>query len=156
MPFGKPEHSGKNLPWTSPDGVPRSAITGRICQVVPDFARLECSILQAVVDRQWEQLAELLDDDFVITTAGWLETPATKQAWITEVATRHHAHKFEIHSVDVHDMGTVAVVLVLSTQWATWKDEPFEGDFRYTDVWRCDNSARWRLAVRHASLLPRK
>jgi hypothetical protein len=51
-------------------------------------------------------------------------------------------------------MGSVAVVLVLSTQRATWKDAPCEGVFRYTDVWRSDDDDGWRLAVRHASLLP--
>ncbi len=60
----------------------------------------------------------------------------------------------EIHSVDVHDMGGVAVVLMLSTQTATWKDAPFEGRFRYTDVWRHGLGDRRRLAVRHASLVP--
>jgi ketosteroid isomerase-like protein len=124
--------------------------------MAPDFVELEASILQAVVDRRWDDLADLLDDDFVITTAGWLDAPATKQAWIADVAGRHLVHHFEIHSVDVHDMGSVAAVLVLSTQSATWKDAPFNGDFRYTDVWRRDDANRWRLAVRHASLLPQR
>jgi ketosteroid isomerase-like protein len=122
--------------------------------MVRDFLHLESSILTAVVDRRWDRLASLLDDDFVITTAGWLDEPATKQAWIKEVSTRHLVHKFDIHAVDVHDMGNVAVVLVHSTQWATWKNSPFKGEFRYTDVWRKGDSGSWRLAVRHASLVP--
>ncbi|MEP7019950.1 MAG: nuclear transport factor 2 family protein [Pseudonocardiales bacterium] len=122
--------------------------------MTPDFVELETSILQAVVRRRWDDLADLLVEDFVITTAGWLHAPATKQIWMAEVAAHHLVHKFEIHSVDVRDMGSVAVALVSSTQWATWQDAPFEGDFRYTDVWRCDDTDRWRLAVRHASLVP--
>jgi ketosteroid isomerase-like protein len=121
--------------------------------MVPDFLQLESSILAAVMDRRWDRLGSLLDDDFVITTAGWLDAPATKEVWIDEVSTRHDVHEFDIHSVDVHDMGNVAVVLVLSTQWATWKDSPFKGTFRYTDVWRLGDSGNWRLAVRHASLV---
>jgi ketosteroid isomerase-like protein len=121
---------------------------------LPDFLALEASILQAVVDRRWDDLVDLLDDDFVITTAGWLDRPASKQQWIEEVAARHLVHGFDIHSVDVRDLGTVAVVLVSSTQTATWKNAPFEGDFRYTDVWRGDSAGQWRLAVRHASLVP--
>lgn len=121
----------------------------------PDFAELEASILQAIVDQRWDVLADLLDEDFLITTAGWLAAPATRREWIAEVAARHLVHRFEIRSVDVHDMGAVAVVLVLSTQWATWRDAPFQGDFRYTDVWRCRDDDVWRLAVRHASLLPK-
>jgi ketosteroid isomerase-like protein len=122
--------------------------------MVPDFLQLESSILAAAVDRRWDRLASLLDEDFVITTAGWLDEPATKHVWINEVSTRHEVHQFDIHSVDVHDMGNVAVVLVLSTQWATWENSPFKGRFRYTDVWRQADSGNWRLAVRHASLVP--
>jgi ketosteroid isomerase-like protein len=122
--------------------------------VTPDFEALERLVLQSVVDRDWVALADVLRDDFVITTAGWLKEPASKQTWIAEVAESHVLHGFDIHSVDIRDMGAVAVVLVLSTQHATWKDAPFVGVFRYTDVWRADDADRWRLAVRHASLLP--
>ncbi len=122
--------------------------------MTPDFEALERSVLQCIVDKRWADLADLLHDDVVITTAGWLNEPASKQTWIAEVAERHHLHGFDIHSVEVRDMGAVAVVLVLSTQRATWNDAPFEGMFRYTDVWRSDDCAGWRLAVRHASLLP--
>jgi len=122
--------------------------------VTPDFDALERSVLQCIVDKRWTDLAALLHDDVVITTAGWLNEPAAKQTWIAEVAESHVLHGYDIHSVDVRDMGAVAVVLVLSTQRATWKDAPFEGMFRYTDVWRADDGAGWRLAVRHASLLP--
>ena len=123
--------------------------------MVVDFLQLEASMLQAVVDREWDHLADHLHDDFAITTAGWLDAPASKQAWIDEVASRHLLHNFTIQTVEVRDMGAVAVALVLSRQWATWNDAPFEGDFRYTDVWRCDGAERWQLAVRHATLLPR-
>jgi ketosteroid isomerase-like protein len=95
-----------------------------------------------------------LDEDFVITTAGWLDQPAAKQDWIDELAARHLLEDFNIHTVDVRDMGNVAIVLVLSTQSATWKGAAFTGRFRYTDVWCQNDAGTWRLAVRHASLLP--
>lgn len=123
--------------------------------MAPEFWQLEASVLQAVVDRDWDGLGRLLDDQFAITTAGWLERPATKEEWIGEVAAHHNVHRFEIHTVDVHQMDlAVTAVLVLSTQWATWKGAPFQGDFRYTDVWRADADDHWRLAIRHASLVP--
>ena len=122
--------------------------------MTPDFEELERSILRCIVDQRWADLADLLHDDFVITTAGWLSEPASKQTWLDEVASRHLLHGFDLHSVDVRDLGAVAVVLVLSTQRATWKGAPFEGVFRYTDVWRSDDDGGWQLAVRHATLLP--
>ena len=121
--------------------------------MTPDFMQLEASILTAVVDKHWDGLRSLLDDDFVITTAGWLDAPATRDQWVDEVSTRHDLHDFEIQSVDVHDLGGVAVALVLSTQHATWKGAPFTGRFRYTDVWRPNDAGDWLLAVRHASLV---
>lgn len=122
--------------------------------MLPDFIELEASVLRAIVDRRWDDLAEVLHDDFAITTAGWLDKPASKRKWIDEVAARHLLHDFEILSVDVREMQGATVVLVLSAQSATGKGKPFQGHFRYTDVWRCDDANRWRLAVRHASLLP--
>jgi hypothetical protein len=122
--------------------------------MLPDVMELEASLLQAVVDRRWDRLAEQLHDDFRITTAGWLAAPATKQEWMDEVAAQHVLHNFEIHSVEAREMGAVCVAWVLSTQWVTWKNQPFEGDFRYTDVWTLDDIGRWRLAVRHATLVP--
>ncbi len=119
-----------------------------------DLLDRESSILQAIVDRDWDRLAAHLHDDFVITTAGWLDAPATKQNWLREVADRHSVHKFKIQAIDVRDLGRVRVALVLSTQWATWKNEPFIGDFRYTDVWHADENDEWHLVVRHATLLP--
>lgn len=70
------------------------------------------------------------------------------------MAAQHVLHRFKIHSVDLRSLGDVCVALVLSTQWVTWKRRPFEGDFRYTDVWSADERGTWRLAVRHASLVP--
>ena len=120
---------------------------------MPDFVALESSILAAIVDLRWSDVADRLDDEFVITTAGWLEAPASKQDWIAEVAARHQMHSFTIDSVDVHELGPVVVAPVLSTQKVTWQGEVRDYRFRYTDVWR-DRDGRWLLAVRHASLVP--
>jgi ketosteroid isomerase-like protein len=120
---------------------------------VPDFLALESSILTAIVDLQWGTLADRLDDDFVITTAGWLEQPATKQEWIAGLTSGLRLHRFAIDSVEEHDLGSVVVVLVLSTQTVTWEGEERDFRFRYTDVWR-QRDDDWALAVRHASLVP--
>lgn len=52
---------------------------------MPDFEKLERS---SIVDKSWADLADLLHDDFLITTAGWLTEPASKQTWLDEVAER--------------------------------------------------------------------
>lgn len=119
----------------------------------PDLSALESAVLQAIVERRWDSLLDLLDDDFLVTTAGWLEAPAGKTEWVRETEARHELHEFSIESIVERPLGDVLVALVLSTQTATWKGERAVFRFRYTDVWRRADD-RWLLAVRHASMVP--
>jgi ketosteroid isomerase-like protein len=118
-----------------------------------DLYALESAVLRAIVERRWDSLLDLLDDDFVITTAGWLEAPAGKAEWVREAETRHELHGFSIESIVERPFDDVRIALVLSTQTVTWKGEPADYRFRYTDVWRWSGD-RWLLAVRHASIVP--
>jgi ketosteroid isomerase-like protein len=119
------------------------------------FASLEAEILDCLVASDMGRLRELLDDEFVITTAGWMERPSSRDEWIEGLAAQHGPlESYQVHSVDVRMLSDVAVVLVLSTQRAVWKGEPFEGQFRYTDVFRRTPDGRWRLHTRHANLRP--
>ena len=118
-----------------------------------DIPTLEAMLLQTIVDKNWTGLADVLNDDFVITTAGWLSEPCTKAAWIKEVSEQHDLRAFELRSVDLRKAGDVTVALVSSTQRAIWKGAPFEGLFRYTDVW-CPGPHHEQLLVRHATLVP--
>jgi ketosteroid isomerase-like protein len=116
-------------------------------------ATLESAVLQAVMDRRWDALSDLLDEDFVITTAGWLAEPAGKAEWVREAEARHELHDFSIESLVERSFADTRVVLVLSTQTLTWQGERQDLRFRYTDVWRRAQD-RWLLAVRHASMVP--
>jgi hypothetical protein len=58
----------------------------------------------------------LLDDDFVITTAGWLEAPAGRADWIREVEARHELLEFSIESIVEHCFDDVRIALVLTKQ----------------------------------------
>ena len=107
------------------------------------------------IGRDWGRLRLLLDPEFVITTAGWMERPSSREEWIEGLTVQHGPlESYRVHSVDVRMLGDVAVVLVLSTQRAVWKGEPFEGQFRYTDVFRRSSDGQWLLHTRHASLRP--
>jgi hypothetical protein len=56
-----------------------------------------------------------------------------------------------VHSIDVRPVGSTYVALVSSTQWGTFRSQPFRYRFRYTDVWSATPDNGWRLHVRHAS-----
>jgi ketosteroid isomerase-like protein len=111
--------------------------------------------LDCLTAQDWGRLRALLDEEFVITTAGWMERPSSRQEWIDGLNVQHGPlESYQVHSVDVRMLGDVAVVLVLSTQRGVWKRAPFEGQFRYTDVFRRASDGRWLLHSRHASLRP--
>jgi hypothetical protein len=120
---------------------------------LPDLAALEAAVLQALVDKDRPTLMALLDERFVITTAGWLAEPAGRDEWVQEVLDRHLMHDFSIHSIEERALDGVLVALVLSSQSVTWQGQRQTYRFRYTDVWRPEGE-QWLLAVRHASMLP--
>lgn len=120
----------------------------------PDLAALETAVLQALVDKDRSTLMALLDERFLITTAGWLAEPAGRDEWVQEALDRHLMHHFSIHSIEERDLGGVVVALVLSSQTVTWQGQRQTYRFRYTDVWR-PRGEEWFLAVRHASMVPK-
>jgi hypothetical protein len=102
----------------------------------PDLAALETAVLQALVDKDRSTLMALLDERFLITTAGWLAEPAGRDEWVQEALDRHLMHHFSIHSIEERDLDGVVVALVLSSQTVTWQGQRQTYRFRYTDVWR--------------------
>jgi hypothetical protein len=119
----------------------------------PDLAALETAILQALVDKDRSRLMALLDERFLITTAGWLAEPAGRDKWVQEVLDRHLLHDFSIQSIEARELGGCVVALVLSSQTVTWQGQRQTYGFRYTDVWT-PKDEEWLLAVRHASMVP--
>jgi hypothetical protein len=119
----------------------------------PDLAALEAAVLQALVNKDRSTLMALLDERFLITTAGWLAEPAGRDEWVQEVLDRHLMHDFSIHSIEERDLDGVVVALVLSSQTVTWQGQRQTYRFRYTDVWS-SKGEDWLLAVRHASMVP--
>jgi hypothetical protein len=111
----------------------------------------EEELLQALIDHDHDAVAALLDDDFVITTAGWMADPVDKATWLTGLAD-HELDSFTIDVVAVRSRGPMAVVLARSHQAGRRAGEAWQHDFRYTDVWLTDGD-RPRLLARHASAL---
>lgn len=118
-----------------------------------DLRALEAALLEAIVSRDRPTLASLLDEDFVITTAGWMVQPAGKVEWVQQVLDQHVLHEFSIDAIDERTIEGVCVALVLSTQTVTWRGRRQTLRLRYTDLWR-PSERRWRLAVRHATMVP--
>lgn len=113
---------------------------------------------RAVRDRDWSAARALMRDDFLITTAGWIDAPIGPDAWLESLAGRYALETFDYDEIVVRDFGEVAVVLSRSTQTGTMTDTgtAWSETFRYTDVWVRDDSGDWRIATRHAGIRPQR
>lgn len=114
---------------------------------------VESRLLAALERADLAGVAELLRDDFLITTAGWLPAPVDKATWLAGLSDRMTLDRFTLRLLASRRFGDTAVVLAESDQSGTHDDTPFSMTFRYTDTWVLEDD-RWRLAVRHASAAP--
>jgi ketosteroid isomerase-like protein len=120
---------------------------------VDDLERAERELLDALRRGDLAAAADVLRDDFLITTAGWLAEPAGKRAWLEALSGQMTLDEFDLRLIAARRYGDVAVVLAESSQTGTHNDAPYSMTFRYTDVWVREGTG-WRLATRHASGVP--
>jgi ketosteroid isomerase-like protein len=120
---------------------------------VDDLEVVERELLEALQRGDMSATADLLRDDFLITTAGWLQEPVGKDAWLEALDGRMTLERFDLRLIGTRRYGDVGVVLAESAQTGTHDDAPFSMTFRYTDV-SVFERAGWHLAIRHASGTP--
>ena len=113
----------------------------------------ESRLLSALQHADLAAAAELLRDDFLITTAGWIPEPVDKSTWLAGLSGRMTLDSFSLRLLAARRFGDTAVALVESQQSGTHDGAPFSMAFRYTDTWVLEDDM-WRLAVRHASVAP--
>jgi ketosteroid isomerase-like protein len=115
-----------------------------------DLETVERELLETLRRGDLAATADLLRDDFLITTAGWLAEPVGKDAWLEAASGRMTLDHFDLNLIATRRYGDVAVVLAESAQQGSHDAAPYSMVFRYTDVWVLE-AAGWRLATRHAS-----
>jgi ketosteroid isomerase-like protein len=120
---------------------------------VDELEVVERRLLDALQHGDVSASADLLQDDFLITTAGWLPEPVGKEAWLEALTGRMTLERFDLRLIATRRYGNVGVVLAESSQKGTHDGVSYSMTFRYTDVWVLE-SAGWRLATRHASGTP--
>jgi ketosteroid isomerase-like protein len=118
---------------------------------VDELEQAETQLLAALQRADLAAVADLLRDDFLITTAGWLPEPVDKSTWLAEASRSMTLDSFTLRLVASRRFGDTAVSLVESEQSGTHAGTPFAMTFRYTDTWVLDDGV-WLLAVRHASV----
>jgi ketosteroid isomerase-like protein len=108
---------------------------------------LELKLTEAYKVRQFDLLASLLDDEFVITfengnvygKTGYISFSATSTIKV-DVA--------EMSEMKVRMHGNVAIVTGLYHERGKDKDGPYDYRDRFTDVWM-KTAGRWRLIASH-------
>lgn len=118
-----------------------------------ELEAVELGLLLALQRGDVSASADLLRDEFLITTAGWLREPVGKRAWLEALTSRMTLDRFDLRLIATQRYGNVAVVLAKSSQEGTHDGAPYSMTFRYTDVWVLEDMT-WRLATRHASGVP--
>ena len=132
------------------------ALTDEDASLVAELTELENAWWRALRDRDWPAARAFMRDDFLITTAGWIDAPLGADAWLESLAGRYRLNHFEYDEIAVHRYADVAVVLSRSAQGGSIADsgELWARTFRYTDVWIRGDPGGWRIAIRHASIRP--
>ena len=113
----------------------------------------EAQLLIALQGGDLSRVDELLRDDFLITTAGWIPEPVDKTTWLEGLSGGMTLDRFTVRLIASRRFGDIGVALVESDQTGTDDGSPFSLTFRYTDTWVREGES-WRLAIRHASAAP--
>ncbi len=113
----------------------------------------ERALLEALQRGDAPACADLLHEDFLITTAGWSSEPVGKREWLDALSGRMTLDRFDLRLLATRSYGDASIVLVESHQEGTHDGAEFALTFRYTDVWVRDG-VNLRLAARHASTIP--
>jgi ketosteroid isomerase-like protein len=116
---------------------------------------------QAIIAREQEWMeawrshdldacAQILADDFTITSALSTGELADKAQWLALAAGPYKCESFIFHRLLVRVYGNVAVVNAWYSQKATARGQDWSGDFLLTDVW-VDGPQGWQVVTGHSS-----
>ncbi len=120
-----------------------------------EIARLEDAWTQALADGDADGVRSFMTETFSITTAGWLDTPADRETWLSHAFDRFRLESFRYDDLRIRRYGDVVVAQVRCRQRGT--DRSTGGVwamvFRYTDIW-VSTADGWRIDMRQATGRP--
>lgn len=127
------------------------AITGVACaQEESEAAKiraLELQLTDSYKQRQIEQLASLLDEDFVITFEDG--STLSKTGYVSFMASpSDHIETAEMNDMKIRVHRTTAVVTGTYHEKGETKGQAYDYHDRFTDIWIKKNG-KWKLAASH-------
>ena len=127
------------------------ALSAQVCaQEDSEAAKIRAPELQltdSYKQRQVEQLASLLDEDFVITFEDG--STLSKTGYVSFMASpSDHVEAAEMTDMKIRVHRTTAVVTGAYHETGATKDQPYDYHDRFTDIWIKKNG-KWKLAASH-------
>jgi ketosteroid isomerase-like protein len=119
-------------------------------QIEHDLIALEHAWMEAWKRHDLGTCAQILADDFTLTSALSTGELADKAQWLALAAGPFECESFTFHRLIVRGYGNVAVVNAWYSQQATAHGRDWSGEFLLTDVWVQDTNG-WRVVARHSS-----
>lgn len=108
---------------------------------------LELQLTDSYKQRKIEQLASLLDEDFVITFEDG--STLSKTGYVSFMASpSDHVEAAEMTDMKIRVHGTTAVVTGAYHEKGATKDQAYDYHDRFTDIWM-KNGGKWRLVASH-------
>jgi hypothetical protein len=118
-----------------------------------EIRRVETLLCDAFERGDADALRANLDKRFTLTSSRGEVTDFEQN--LAEVARRDPFYDvFRNHDQKIRVYGNAAIVIGITTVKGHSGEQPFDGDFQFTDTWICEGGRR-KLAASHASRLPK-
>ena len=105
---------------------------------------------RAILERDVAAADELLDDDYVLTSAGGVAPHLPRAAWLNAL-TQIETRSIDVDIVAVRSFGDIAVVASRLRWDARFDGRDLTGDYAVTDIFRYAEGrwrATWRVSTR--------
>jgi ketosteroid isomerase-like protein len=110
-----------------------------------ELEQAERDLADAVRARDASAAAELLDDEFVLTSSLGTGLRVPKDAWLANLGAIETT-ALEARDLQARALGDTGVVVWLMDWRARWGDDDLSGEYVVSDVWR--RNGGWRLVWR--------
>jgi ketosteroid isomerase-like protein len=117
-----------------------------------EIARRENEWMDAWLRRDMQAAANILADEFTLTSSLSSGEQMTKAQWLAGAASTHAVQAYHFDRIDVRVYGEAALANIWYHQQATVRGNDWSGNFLMSDLW-VRRAGSWQVVARHASWL---
>jgi ketosteroid isomerase-like protein len=116
------------------------------------LAQLQQDWMQAVLERDMDQLEEIVGDGFRFTAVHLNPEPMTREQWMGAAREGYTIISFAYEHMDIDVWGDTGIVHSRYSQVASYEHTPLSNVFALTDIWHRWPGG-WKVVARHSSVL---